>query len=112
MTIIFKLYHDEIFKKKYAPGKLLVLFADTGDENHATYEYRDTTLIPFCKKHNIEFYSITNDMGYHGKTWLTLQHQWRNGTPTVGSLGFVKSCSHQLKLLPQYRFRDKGDRLL
>ncbi|CAA6807376.1 MAG: Adenine nucleotide-binding protein [uncultured Sulfurovum sp.] len=104
MTIMFKIVHDADFKAKYAPNDLLVLFADTGNENDFTYAYRDNVLIPFCKKHEIEFVSITNDMGYHGNTWMSLTHQWNNGHPTIGSVAYPKTCTHNLKLLPQYRY--------
>lgn len=60
--------------------------------------------IPFCKKHNIEFVAITPDMGFHGTTWQSLTHQWRNATPTIGSVAYPKTCTHNLKLMPQYRY--------
>jgi len=41
MTILFLLVHDPIFKAKYAPGRLLVLFADTHTEAPETYSYMD-----------------------------------------------------------------------
>jgi len=103
-TILFKLVHDPEFRRRYAPGKLLVLFADTHNEHDLTYQYRDEITEPFCKKHGIEFVSITNDMGFHANTWQSLTAQWENGTPTVGSIAYVKSCTHKLKLEPQWRY--------
>jgi len=104
MTILFLLVYDKNFRSKYAPNDLLVIFADTGNENPLTYDYMERVTIPFCKKHSIEFIPITNNMGYHGETWQSLTHQWENGTPTVGSVAYPKTCTHNLKLQPQYRF--------
>lgn len=104
MTLLFLLVYDKDFRSKYAPNDLLVIFADTGNENPLTYDYMERVTKPFCKKHGIEFISITNDMGYHGDTWQSLTHQWESGTPTVGSVAYPKTCTHNLKLQPQYRF--------
>lgn len=106
-TILFKIVHDEHFRKKYVPGDLLVLFADTGNEHPMTYQYQDEVIIPFCQKHGIEFVSITNDMGFHGNNWGSLTEQWAHGTPTIGSVAYPKTCTHRLKLNPQYNFAEK-----
>lgn len=109
-TILLKLIFDKDFRIKYAPNNLLVLFADTGNEHPFTYDYIKRVIEPLCAKHNIEFVKITNDMGFHGRTWKTLTYQWRLNTPTIGSMGFPnKSCTHNLKLNPQYNYL--GDRL-
>lgn len=108
-TILLKLIFDKEFRRKYAPNNLLVLFADTGNEHPFTYDYIERVIEPLCKLHNIEFVKITNDMGYHGKTWKTLTYQWRLNTPTIGSMAYPKSCTHNLKLNPQYNYL--GDRL-
>jgi hypothetical protein len=108
-TILLKLIFDKKFRIQYAPNNLLVLFADTGNEHPFTYDYIERVIEPLCKKHNIEFIKITNDMGFHGKTWKTLTYQWRLNTPTIGSMAYPKSCTHNLKLNPQYNYL--GDRL-
>lgn len=108
-TILLKLIFDKEFRRMYAPNNLLVLFADTGNEHPFTYDYIKRVIEPLCIKHNIEFVKITNDMGYHGKTWKTLTYQWRLNTPTIGSMAYPKSCTHNLKLNPQYNYL--GDRL-
>jgi len=107
VTILLKLIHDKTFKNNYAPNDLLVLFADTGNEHPMTYKYQDDVVIPLCKKHNIEFVSITSDMGYHGNNWHSLTEQWSSGNPTIGSVAYPKSCTHRLKLDPQYRYAEK-----
>lgn len=105
-TILLKLINDKDFRKKYAPNDLLVLFANTGNEHPYTYSYRDRVIIPLCKEHNIEFVSIENHMGYHGKNWESLTTRWEKGTPSIGSLAFAKfmNCSHNLKLNTQFRY--------
>jgi len=103
-TILFKLIFDKDFRAKYAPNDLLVLMADTGNEHDFTYEYLHKVIIPLCNKHEIEFKFITNDLGYHGDTWMSLTHQWENNKPTIGSLAFPKTCTHNLKLNPQYKY--------
>lgn len=107
-TILFKIVFDAEFRARYAPNKLLVLFSDTGNEHPFTYQYRDEVIIPFCKEHSIEFVTITSDMGYHTTGWKSLTYKWSNGNrPTVGSVAYPKSCTHQLKLMPQYNFVEK-----
>ncbi len=104
MTILPKLALDTEFRKKYAPNDLLVLMADTHNEHPETYKYFDEVVLPFCKEHDIEILKIDNSMGYHGNTWKSLTGQWQNGNPTVGSLAYPKTCTHNLKLQPQYRY--------
>ena len=103
-TILFKLVFDADFRSRYAPGRLLVLMADTHNEHPETYKYLEDIIIPFCEKHDIEFIKIDNTMGYHGDTWQSLTGQWENNNPTIGSLAYPKTCTHNLKLQPQYRF--------
>jgi 3'-phosphoadenosine 5'-phosphosulfate sulfotransferase (PAPS reductase)/FAD synthetase len=105
-TILFKLVLDKEFRDKYISpnGKLLVLMADTHNEHPETYNYLEDVIIPFCKEHDVEFLKIDNTMGYHGDTWQSLTGQWENNNPTIGSLAYPKTCTHNLKLQPQYRY--------
>lgn len=103
-TILLLLIFDKDFRKKYAPNDLIIIFSDTGNEHPETYKFRDEIVIPLCKKHNLEFVTISNDMGYHGNTWQSLTHQWENGKATVGSMAYPKTCTHNLKLNPQYKY--------
>lgn len=41
-TILYKLVFDADFKARYAPGDLLVLMADTGNEHPETYSHVKT----------------------------------------------------------------------
>lgn len=105
-TILFKLALDKEFSSKYISkdGKLLVIMADTHNEHPETYKYLEDIVIPFCKKYNIEFLKIDNSMGFHGKTWQSLTGQWENKNPTIGSVAYPKTCTHNLKLVPQYNY--------
>ncbi|MDD3476611.1 MAG: hypothetical protein PHI38_07055, partial [Sulfurimonas sp.] len=104
-TILFKIIYDKEFRAKFAPNDLLVLMADTGNEHDFTYQYINDVIIPLCKEHKIDFEFITNDMGYHLEGWKSLTHKWKVGNrPTIGSLAYPKSCTHQLKLQPQYKY--------
>jgi 3'-phosphoadenosine 5'-phosphosulfate sulfotransferase (PAPS reductase)/FAD synthetase len=37
-----------------------VVFADTGGEHESTYDYINNHILPFCKKHNIQFVRVFN----------------------------------------------------
>jgi hypothetical protein len=93
---------DPDFRAKYAPGRLLVLMSDTGDEHDDTYIEVERSKKRF-KEHGIEFHFITADMGYHAKSWQSLRHFYRSKT-TIGSKAFSKSCTDQLKIKPLYSF--------
>jgi hypothetical protein len=103
-ALLFRLVFDKEFKAKYAPNRLLILFADTHTEAPETYDYLERVLKPFCKEHELKFIHISNDMGYHGDTWLSLSTQWENGERrTIGSVAYPKTCTANLKIQPQFR---------
>lgn len=101
-TILYKLVFDPIFKATYAPKRLLVLMADTGDEHPATYQHVEF-IKAFCLKHGIEFVMISKDMGYHNDGWGSLREQYAKNH-TCGSKGFNKSCTDNLKIKPLYSY--------
>ncbi len=101
-TLLLKYVHDEDFRSQYAPGKFLVVMADTNDEHPRTLEHLEYTKT-FCSDHNIEFVHITADMGHHLDTWLGLR-EFYNRTTTVGSKAYPKTCTDKLKLRPIYDF--------
>ena len=105
ITILYKIVFDADFKAKYAPERLLILFADTHEETPETYDYLERVLKPFCKEYDLDFVHITNDMGYHGESWKSLSTQWASGERrTIGSVAYPKTCTSNLKLQPQYRY--------
>lgn len=109
-AILLKLIHDKKFRDEYAPGDLLVVMSDTGNEHAHTYRHVKFTK-DLCAKHGIEFVMLTPDLGYHGNSHDLISY-WRK-TKSVGSKRFQKSCTDHLKIRPIYKFLDRllGERL-
>ncbi|MDO3380395.1 hypothetical protein [Geoalkalibacter halelectricus] len=103
-ALLLMLAFDREFRQKYAPGRLLILSAETGDEHPETYQHLEYTR-KFCKEHGLEYVHITPDMGHHPATWPGLREQYRRSN-TVGSKTFRKSCTDNLKLVPIYGYLD------
>lgn len=101
-AILYKLVYDAQFRKTYAPGRLLVLMADTRDEHPETVKHVAETEA-FCAAHQVEFVLITPSMGYHGGKWQGYR-EFLRATNTCGSKAFRKTCTDNLKLKPIYRF--------
>ena len=110
--------HDAEFRRKYAPGKLLVVMAATGDEHRATPEmaphlsrmnsmmtdeYVRDYLAPMFASAGIEFVHLTAEMGFHGNNWHTLQERYDSNS-SCGSKAFPKVCTDRLKIDPLYKF--------
>ncbi|MEY2605741.1 MAG: hypothetical protein QOH31_3557 [Verrucomicrobiota bacterium] len=90
------------FKRRFAPGRLLVLGSDTGDEHDETYEHIHYTR-KFCLIHGLDFVWIEPSMGFHSVAWSSLVAQYRRND-TIGSLMFKRCCTDNLKIQPFYRF--------
>ena len=101
-VIAEKLIDEPEFRAKYAPGRLLVVMSNTGDEFDETYEHVEFMEKRFANA-GIEFVFITSDMGYHSDSWLDLRHFYRE-KGTIGSKSYPKTCSDRLKIQPIYRF--------
>ncbi len=100
--LLYKFALDPEFRALHAPGRLVVVGSDTGDEHPETIEH-----VQFCREfaevHGIEFYFLDPSMGYHSEAWATLMTQYyRNNT--VGSVMFSRTCTDNLKIQPMYRF--------
>lgn len=101
-AILYKLVYDEDFRARYAPGRLVVVMSDTGDEHPKTYAHIEETKA-FCAKHGIEFHFLTSDLGYHSDAWRNLRHQY-NRNKSVGSKVYMKTCTTNLKISPIYKW--------
>jgi len=102
-TLLEMLIDDPRFRAKYAPGQLLVLFANTGDELPETYEHAQWTR-QRCEDADIRFAQIDPEMGFHSESWQTLRDHYRLHR-TCGSAAFRSSaCTDQLKIQPIYRY--------
>lgn len=101
---------DPAFRARYAPGEFVVIMSDTGDEHPHTMDWINQTK-KLCTVHNIPFFHLTKDQGYHVESWPDLiSPQLRNEggefKPTLVQLG-TKTCTLQLKLGPIYKFLDE-----
>lgn len=63
-TILLEIIHNPEFREKYVSGHLVVVMSDTGNEHDYTYRIAKE-MQELCKIHNIPFFILTNDMGYH-----------------------------------------------
>lgn len=100
--LFYRLIYDKRFRKKYAPGDLLVIMSDTGDEHLETYIHV-RHLQKLAEKHMVDFVFLTNDMGYHSESWATLTTQYEKNK-TCGMNAGQKTCTVNLKINPIYRF--------
>jgi len=102
-ALLILLIFDKAFREKYAPGRLIVVMSDTGNEHPLTYFFVKLA-IALCKKYDIEFFFLQPDMGYHSKAWPNII-EWMQRTSNIVMLS-VKSCTDQLKIRPIYKFVD------
>jgi len=103
-AILFMLAFDKAFREQYVKGKLLVICSDTGNEFPETYSYIENVTKPFCKEQKIEFVHITPDMGFHPKTWHSLQAQFERNDGIMSVVTFPKTCTDNLKIKPCYNY--------
>lgn len=101
--LFYRYIYDPKFRRKYAPGDFIVIMSDTGDEHKQTYNHV-RYLQRIAKKHDVPFYFLTNDMGYHSDSWLTLIVQYHRNKTCGMKAGGKKTCSYNLKIRPIYRF--------
>ncbi len=102
--LLYRLVFDDGFRARYAPRKLVVVFADTMDEHAETYAHLDY-LQDMCRKFGIEMVRLTPDKGYHGSgSWARGLVEFYRASRTVGSKCFKKSCTDNLKIKPIYRY--------
>lgn len=102
--ILYKIILDPAFRSKWVSGDLLVLMSDTGNEHPHTYAHI-SFIEDLCHRHNIPFYFITSDMGYHPRTWPSLTAQFEKNS-TIMSLAFPRTCTDNLKIKPLYSYLD------
>ena len=103
-AMLYRLLYDPVARADLAPGRLVVVIADTGDEHPETYHHL-RTVKPLCETHGIEFVHITPDMGFHSGNWTSLRNFYRT-TTTIGSKSYPKTCTDHLKIRPIYRWME------
>lgn len=102
-ALLYKYYYDAEFRKsRIGDAHFLVIMADTGNEYPSTYSH--VALVQeWCQRVGIEFYLVGPEMGYHGRTWQSLQFQMELNNTVMG-VAFQKSCTDNLKVKVCYRF--------
>jgi hypothetical protein len=103
-AILLMLLHERSFREKYAPGDLIVVMSDTGNEHPSTVRHVKHTR-DLCAKHGVPFFHLTPDLGFHSESAPDLISYWRK-TNSVGSKMFAKTCSDRLKIRVIYKFID------
>lgn len=101
-ALLYLLIYNETFRRLWAPGDLLVLMSDTGNEHPETYLHV-RSVSRFCAERKVEFAFITPDKGFHNPNWLSLVHYFET-YDLIMSAAFNKSCTDNLKIQPIYKF--------
>jgi 3'-phosphoadenosine 5'-phosphosulfate sulfotransferase (PAPS reductase)/FAD synthetase len=104
-TILLKLAFDPAFRQAYAPGDLVVVHSDTGNEHPETYEHVKR-VEAFCQEQGIEYHNLTADKGFHRGNWVSLQ-SFYEAKNAIGSKAYPKTCTDNLKIQPIYRWLNK-----
>ena len=101
-TALLHLYiKNEEFRRRYAPGRFLVVMSSTGDEHVETDEHV-LNVRALCEEHGIEFLMVTPDLGHHSPKWRSLIHFYRSHN-AIGSKAYPKTCTDRLKIQPIYK---------
>jgi hypothetical protein len=103
-ALLYMLLYDAEFRAHCAPGRLVVVISDTGDEHPETYRHVRLAQ-DLCKARGVEFVHITSDQGFHPRTWPSLRGHYR-ATSTVGSKAYPKTCTSNLKIVPIYKWME------
>lgn len=102
-TILYKCIYDPEFRKKYAPGDLIVVMADTKNEHKETYDYV-YTVMDLCEQHKIPFIMVEDYATGDWRHGLIAFYEAKN---VVGSKAFRKTCTMRLKINPIYNWLDE-----
>lgn len=105
-AILHRLVLDLEFRRRYAPGRLLVVMSDTGDEHPDTVEHVGA-MRRMCQNVGIEFEYLTTDRGYHRGCWSEGLARTYERLGAIGSVAYPKTCSANLKVYPIWRFLEE-----
>lgn len=110
-AILAKMLTDGEFREEYAPGKLLVVSSDTGNEHDHTYEHKRKIEALCAGREDVEYAFLEAGDRYHMDSWNdVLEPQLRGPEDeydaTMVQLG-TKSCTDNLKIHPIYLFLDE-----
>ncbi len=102
-ALLLKGIHDPEYRQKYIKGDLLVLMADTGNEQPETTEYR-LMIENLCRKHSIDFMFLDLGYNYTSKSWTGGLIKFYEDGNRIGSKAYPKTCTDKLKIVPIYNF--------
>jgi hypothetical protein len=83
-------------RQMYPAEHLYVVFSDTGNEHRSTYEHLEATEDRLAGREDVTFIWIQPGSQYHRESWPSLEEHFAANN-TIGSKGFVKACSENLK---------------
>lgn len=101
-AILWKLLYDPAFRQTYAPGRLIVICSDTGNEHRPTL-YHLVRTRRLCRQFGIEFFFVTKSWGFHTNAWRSLPEFYAAGD-RIGSKSYPKACTVNLKINVAYKF--------
>jgi hypothetical protein len=105
-AILYRLVNDPVFRKKYAPEKLMIIMADTGNEHKTTDYYREY-IQDYCKEKGVPFYFVDKFSNYFSESWRGGLVAFNERKTAIQSKAFPKTCTDQLKIRPIYKFLDE-----
>lgn len=97
----YMLHYEADVRERYAPGRLLTLTSQTGNEHPETEEHA-RYLKDFYAAAGEHFEEITPEMGLHTPAWTSLEHHYASRN-NIGSKSFRRSCTDNLKIKPFYK---------
>jgi len=101
-TMTEKMIRDPLFRARYGGKHIIFVTADTGDEHPDTDRYRIGVVEPRLRDAGFQYEFLSGDRGFHTLGWSQGLHgQWERNN-TIGAASFPPSCSHSLKIAPQY----------
>jgi 3'-phosphoadenosine 5'-phosphosulfate sulfotransferase (PAPS reductase)/FAD synthetase len=104
-ALLCKLIFDSAFRKLYAPGELIVLMANTNDEHPHTDIFVTTVVAPLCAAHGISFFHLQPNEINVSSAWVGgLLAHYKRYKVIISKAMRAKSCTHQLKIAPIYKF--------
>lgn len=97
----YMLHYEADVRERYAPGRLLTLTSQTGNEHPETEDHA-RYLKDFYAAAGEHFEEITPEMGLHTPAWTSLEHHYASRN-NIGSKSFRRSCTDNLKIKPFYK---------
>lgn len=96
IALMMRICLDQEFRETHAPGKLIIVGSNTGEEHDHTIEAVELAQAA-CKAFNIEFIWVEPSMGFHPKNWQSLSAQYKKNS-SIGSAAYIQTCTDNLKV--------------